>query len=204
MLALKGWASIAVVCTCAVHVGESHAQQPVAGADDEAWLDTGDPDEPDMEDPEVNPDRSRFSAKLSFGPTLRGLSDLPLAGIEVEVALGGKLSGRNLFVYGTMGYLRAETLGGLEVHRPVAGALFEWSDERWRAGLAPQLSLALIRRITTGALMYSAGIGGEIQGSVDLYRGDWGDGLFLGLSAGVAAQIPTLYYGSTLRLGYRL
>ena len=132
---------------------------------------------PSPDEEEAEPSDRRFSAKFSGGAAMRGVFDLPVVGLDIEIALGAKLNHRDFFIDGTLGYVRAESFVGLDFHRPAAGVTFEWEFDRWRVGLGPQLALAIVPRVSGGETMISPGIGAEALGSVDLYRGEWGDGL---------------------------
>ncbi len=208
MRALRGVGALATAALAFALAPSAWAQPdaPPAGDDDYGEeFDGWEPEEASVLDERDHSGRF-FSSKMALGPSLRGVFTQPLYGVEVEVALGARWQRSGRFIYGTIGYLRAETHAGLNVHRPVLGAMFEWEHDRVHLGIGPQLSMILVERVSSRGLMVSFGVGVDAVVSVDLYRGDEGDGLFLALHPGLAltsADPLTAFYGGALRLGYR-
>lgn len=145
-----------------------------------------------------------FSAKLTVMGAMRFIRSSPLGALEAELALGARLRRKPLFIYGALGYVRAESLFGIDVHRPWLGGVFEYQIDWFRVGGGPQLGWFRVERITDDDAIDTLSLGLEAMLSAELVRGENHHALQLALRGGLHYVFDdTGWSGLALGVGYR-
>ena len=157
----------------------------------------------------VEPKRkNRFMAKIGGGPTVRGVYEVPIFGVTLDVMLGARTSHGGDYG-GVIRAFRGNTSEGLGVwYVALGGELAWWLSDRAYLGLSPRVSSLFITRATPDDAFFALGVGGVLLGGVDLWQDDEGEhGVWAELRGGgdglLIADPVTALYGGSASIGYR-
>ncbi len=189
----------------AAPVLDAGAEEPIAPPPDPAVPVASLPVEPAP----APPSRSRFSAKLFAGPSLRQLYGIGFYGADFGVGLGADLG--SFGVHGVLEGFAGSTTFGLLTGQFRWGVTFEGRVDRLRFGGGPMFGSMWVRRITRGTSIQDFTFGPTLHLTVDivrfgehaLYAGARGEIDFLLFATSGNAGTP-LMGELTLLLGLRL
>jgi hypothetical protein len=141
------------------------------------------------------------SAKFAVGPAVHRLYSVGVVSADMQVALGAQTSIGGWYV--TLGGRVGSTDGGLGFRQFGLGVSWEMPVlDRAALGLGGAVSYLAIDRASTDGELQSLGLGGNVFGTYDLWRGD-DAAIFAGLQAGLDVYSPVLWGGGA-RIGVRL
>lgn len=153
-------------------------------------------------------DERGFAGELWAGPTFRSFYGLPVAGVDLDMNLGGQ-RGVAAF-YGGVGMMIGRTPAGLEVMNTRVDAMITGRPTR-RLRLGGQLRTGLLgyRRATTDTMEWGYVLGTAFLASYDFYREESGHfAAFVGARAGVdlvlsKSEQPVPELGAALGIRFR-